>query len=63
MSNNQSGKGDKPRPYSVDPTTFESNWERTFGRKKEGKTCMYSGLPHVENYMEDNDEQPRTSNP
>jgi hypothetical protein len=22
-----SGKGDRPRPYSVDQKTFESNWE------------------------------------
>jgi hypothetical protein len=28
------GKGDTPRPYSVDPKTFESNWEATFGKKK-----------------------------
>lgn len=25
-----SGKGSKPRPYSVDRATFDSNWERTF---------------------------------
>lgn len=28
-----SGKGDKPRPYSVDQETFASNWEATFGAK------------------------------
>lgn len=31
MSN---GKGDTPRPLSVDFNTFENNWERTFGSKK-----------------------------
>lgn len=30
---NSHGKGDTPRPFSVDQETFESNWERTF--KKE----------------------------
>jgi hypothetical protein len=28
------GKGDTPRPLSVDTVTYESNWERTFGTKK-----------------------------
>ena len=28
------GKGDTPRPYSVDQNTFTSNWEATFGKKK-----------------------------
>ena len=28
------GKGDTPRPYSVDPNTFNSNWEAIFGKKK-----------------------------
>lgn len=31
MSN---GKGDTPRPISVDNQTYENNWERTFGTKK-----------------------------
>ena len=31
MSN---GKGDTPRPISVDSRTYENNWERTFGTKK-----------------------------
>lgn len=37
----ENGKGDKPRPLSVDRETFETNWERAFGRmitkKKETK--------------------------
>jgi hypothetical protein len=28
------GKGDSPRPISVDQKTFASNWEATFGKKK-----------------------------
>jgi hypothetical protein len=63
MSDNQAGKGSKPRPYSVDQRTFEDNWSKTFGaKKKPGKTCMYSHLPAVENYMEDNDEPANKSN-
>ena len=32
-----SGKGSKPRPYSVDAETFEANWERTFPRPMTAK--------------------------
>lgn len=28
------GKGSKPRPFSVDTNTFDSNWETIFGNKK-----------------------------
>lgn len=28
-----SGKGSKPRPYSVDRKTFEKNWDAVFGKK------------------------------
>lgn len=35
MSNG--GKGDKPRPYSVDRKTFENNWEAIFGDKQKNK--------------------------
>lgn len=48
MSN---GKGDAPRPFSVDGTTFASNWERIFGNKQE--VCEYSHLPAVTNYEVD----------
>ena len=27
------GKGSKPRPFSVDQSTFISNWELAFGKK------------------------------
>lgn len=33
MADTGAGKGDKPRPISVDHETFERNWERVFGRK------------------------------
>ena len=29
-----SGKGSRPRPYSVDRKTFEANWDKIFGKKK-----------------------------
>ena len=29
-----SGKGSKPRPYSVDQKTFDSNWDSIFNKKK-----------------------------
>jgi hypothetical protein len=32
-----SGKGSKPRPFSVDRKTYESNWERIFGKKTKQK--------------------------
>jgi hypothetical protein len=38
-----SGKGSKPRPFSVDRKTFESNWEKIFGKKSKKKvTEKYS---------------------
>ena len=32
-----SGKGSKPRPYSVDRKTFEDNWDRIFKKKDKAK--------------------------
>lgn len=31
------GKGSKARPLAVDKKTFESNWDRIFGKGKEEK--------------------------
>jgi hypothetical protein len=31
----EAGKGSKPRPYSVDQTTFDSNWDAIFGKKEQ----------------------------
>jgi hypothetical protein len=28
-----SGKGSRPRPFSVDRKTFENNWDKIFGKK------------------------------
>ena len=27
------GKGSSPRPFAVDQNTYQSNWEKTFGKK------------------------------
>ncbi len=50
MSNGQNGKGDTPRPFSVDQTTYASNWDRVFGKKTDDDTCAYSGLRSVTSY-------------
>jgi TolA-binding protein len=39
MSN---GKGDTPRPLSVDTETYSSNWERTFGNTPEKNRAKIS---------------------
>lgn len=31
------GKGDVPRPFSVDKKTYSDNWDRIFGKKKTKK--------------------------
>jgi hypothetical protein len=30
-----SGKGSRPRPYSVNLNTFDSNWDTIFGKKEQ----------------------------
>ena len=34
ISMSDGGKGSSPRPFSVDQTTFDNNWDRVFNRKK-----------------------------
>jgi hypothetical protein len=66
MSNGQNGKGDKPRPYSVDIETYKNNWERTFGRsyttvdELDVETCAYSGLRSTHSYETKSIESART---
>jgi hypothetical protein len=31
----EAGKGSRPRPYSVNQTTFGSNWDAIFGKKEQ----------------------------
>jgi len=37
-----SGKGSRPRPFSVDRKTYESNWEKIFGKKSKKKVAEKS---------------------
>lgn len=55
MSKHQNGKGDKPRPISVDRETYTNNWERIFGTKND--KCAYSGLPNTASYENVSDEE------
>lgn len=47
-----SGKGDKPRPLSVDQKTFDSNWDRIFNKGKELEmwfhNCKHDGAMQIE---------------
>lgn len=44
------GKGDKPRPLSVDKKTFDNNWDEIFNKKTEvpagmwEHNCKHNGL-------------------
>jgi hypothetical protein len=42
------GKGDTPRPLSVDTQTYHDNWDRIFGNNQ--STCEYSGLANTATY-------------
>lgn len=57
MSN---GKGDTPRPLSVDIKTYKNNWERIFVKKEE--TCEYSGLPSTHSYDDTNTSETNRNN-
>jgi len=45
----ENGKGDAPRPFSVDQETYKSNYDRIFGNKD--VMCEYSGLPSASSYV------------
>lgn len=38
-----SGKGSRPRPYSVDQKTFDNNWDRIFSKRKNEVECSECG--------------------
>lgn len=56
----QNGKGDDPRPFSVDQETFAQHHEATFGKKipwwERRDICEYSGLPATQSYSDLKDE-------
>jgi len=35
------GKGSRPRPYSVDQKTFDSNWDTIFNKKKQSDSDKF----------------------
>ena len=43
-----SGKGSSPRPFSVDTKTFESNWEKTFGKRQQEKDIPRCGCGNTQ---------------
>lgn len=38
-----SGKGSRPRPFSVDHETFSGNWDRIFTKQKPKWICLHCG--------------------
>lgn len=56
-----SGKGSAPRPFSVDQKTYQDNWDRIFGSKKQTQNLdarewdSYSDLPNLNAYKKDTD--------
>lgn len=48
----QAGKGDAPRPLSIDHEKFRDNWDRIFSENNDEDVCAYSGLPAVHTYDE-----------
>jgi hypothetical protein len=47
-SKSSTGKGDTPRPFSVDQETYKINYDRIFGNTDD--MCEYSGLPSTSSY-------------
>lgn len=47
-SKSSTGKGDTPRPFSVDQETYKRNYNRIFGNTDD--MCEYSGLPSTSSY-------------
>ena len=50
------GKGDTPRPYSVDPKTFENNWDTIFGKKNKSQDEKIDEEIEVEGTVKDSDQ-------
>ena len=51
------GKGSAPRPYSVSQETYNNNWDRIFGKKKNDKPNCYCYNCN-KNYTESNNTIP-----
>jgi hypothetical protein len=59
------GKGSRPRPFSVDQTTFNSNWDLAFAKNKKeqavideiSKLVAEETLQETENRITDNSKE------
>jgi hypothetical protein len=53
------GKGSKPRPFSVDKETFDNNFDRIFGKKKDDNTGVtqndYQDILSTEDCINENE--------
>ncbi len=52
----EAGKGSRPRPYSVDQTTFGSNWDAIFNKKEQTVIEEVSKLT-AEETLQDTDKE------
>ena len=50
------GKGSSPRPFSVDQTTFDNNWDRLFNRKKQTVQEQFDQVVMKDEYYDLDDE-------
>ena len=59
-----SGKGSRPRPFSVDQKTFESNWDAIFGKKKKSDEEKFDDAVMKNEYydLEDLEDPDRVGN-
>jgi hypothetical protein len=59
-----SGKGSRPRPYSVDQKTFDDNWDKIFSNKKKTESEKFDEAIMKNEYydMDDLDDPNRVGN-
>jgi hypothetical protein len=59
-----SGKGSRPRPYSVDQKTFDDNWDTIFGNKKKTESEKFDEAIMKNEYydLDDLDDPERVGN-
>ncbi len=50
------GKGDSPRPYSVDQKTFSNNWDAIFGKKQKQEETQADDHPVEGDLPKDSDQ-------
>ena len=59
----EAGKGSRPRPYSVDKKTFDSNWDTVFRKQEQSvieevsKLIAEETLQETENRITDNSKE------